>query len=252
MITRDIEAAFDRHRNGRIALHFSGGKDSLCCLYLLKDFWDKLTVVWVNAGACYPETLEQMSVIRKLVPHFLEVKSDQPSVIEKYGFPSDIVPIANAEVGQHLRRVDVKIQPWTSCCWMSLWEPMQLKMVELGVTLVIRGQKKSDYRTAPIKSGHVEKGIEYLFPLEDWTHDDCLEFLKENNVQIPSWYEWSETSLDCWDCTACLDERIKEISNLKWKHPEKWDVVKTRLSIIRKETMRETDLLDNIIGVNHA
>lgn len=250
MTMKTIESVINRHE--RIALHFSGGKDSLCCLYLLKDYWDKIDVVWVNAGASYPETLQQMEAVRQLVPNFVEIKSDQPSVIAKYGFPSDIVPVPNAEVGQHLRPLDVKIQPWTACCWKNLWEPMQNKMKEMGITLIIRGQKNSDYRTAPIKSGYVENGIEYLFPLEHWTHDDCFQFLKNNNIPIPSWYEWADTSLDCWDCTACLDERGKEIANMKTRYPEKWDIVRNRLMLIREESIRELNYIEKMIFAGGA
>lgn len=39
----------DRHE--RVVLFFSGGKDSLTCLLLLRPYWDRLTVCWINTGA---------------------------------------------------------------------------------------------------------------------------------------------------------------------------------------------------------
>jgi len=84
-------------------LQFSGGRDSLACLYLLKEQWNDLTVVWMNAGAPWPQTVEQMEEIKKLVPHFLEITGDVLGQNEAFGIPSDIVPITNSLQGQIAR-----------------------------------------------------------------------------------------------------------------------------------------------------
>lgn len=238
------------HKHDKIALQFSGGKDSLACLYLLKDFWEQIYVVWVNTGACYEETMIQMGEIKKMVPHFVEVKSNQPLDIKNNGFPTDILPVPNSHGGIDVKPLDVKLQPWTACCWSNLWNPMDHAMKELEVTLIIRGQKSSDYRTAPLKSGDVIDGTEYIFPLEQWSNDDCFEYLKSINVEIPSWYKWSDTSLDCWDCTACLDERGKELSNMPKIFPKKWEIVKSRLLLIERESKREMNILGEILNAN--
>ena len=44
---------FNRHE--KIALMFSGGRDSLACLELYRDYLDKMTLIWVNTGANFPE-----------------------------------------------------------------------------------------------------------------------------------------------------------------------------------------------------
>ena len=54
----------DRH--DKIALQFSGGKDSLAVLYLCKEWWNKITVVWLNTGSAFPETIAQMEGIYSL------------------------------------------------------------------------------------------------------------------------------------------------------------------------------------------
>jgi 3'-phosphoadenosine 5'-phosphosulfate sulfotransferase (PAPS reductase)/FAD synthetase len=57
----------ERHKPGKAVLQFSGGKDSLACLLLLRPWWDRLTVMWVNTGAAFPETLELMEAVRSRV-----------------------------------------------------------------------------------------------------------------------------------------------------------------------------------------
>lgn len=229
-------------------LHFSGGKDSLACLYLLKDQWDEITVMWMNAGAPYPETVAQMEKIKALVPHFLEVRSDQSKQIEAHGFPADVVPISNTTFGVHLRPGGALIQSWGSCCGANLWEPLQAATRRLGATTVIRGQRRDDYRTSPIRNGHVEGGVTYLFPIEDWTAADVFRFLEAQKVEIPDSYRWAGTSLDCWNCTAFLDERQRELRNLPKHHPELWPEVDRRLRIIRKAIAQDTAYLDAAIG----
>jgi 3'-phosphoadenosine 5'-phosphosulfate sulfotransferase (PAPS reductase)/FAD synthetase len=77
-------------------LQFSGGKDSLACLFLLREQWDEMTVLWVNAGAAFPETVGLMEKIRALVPHFLEVRTNQPAQVAELGYPVDVLPLRNA------------------------------------------------------------------------------------------------------------------------------------------------------------
>jgi hypothetical protein len=60
----------------------------------------------------------------------------------------------------------VAIQFPFACCAENIWGPMARATVELEATLVIRGQRAREQRRAPIASGHVEDGIEYLFPIE--------------------------------------------------------------------------------------
>lgn len=214
-------------------LQFSGGKDSLACLYLMRPYWDKLIVIWMNSGAAYPETVKQMESIRELVPRFIEVKADQPKHIALHGYPADVVPTAHTSFGAYFRPVGQLIQPWSSCCWANLWAPMQEATLKTGAKIVIRGQRRDEPRPSPIRSGHVENGITYLFPLEDWSEADVFRFLQEEGVSTPESYTWAGTSLDCWSCTAFLDERQQELRNMPNVHPELWPEVKRRLSVIR-------------------
>ena len=74
MCTPDLESLFARH--DRAVLAFSGGKDSLVCLDLCRDYRDKLTLVWVNTGAMFPHMVD---FVRKAAEgfNFVELTSDQ-------------------------------------------------------------------------------------------------------------------------------------------------------------------------------
>jgi phosphoadenosine phosphosulfate reductase len=224
-----IDDVLARHEN--IALQVSGGRDSLACLYLLKPYWDRLTVYWCNTGDAFPETVEIMRRVAKQVPHFVEIDGRQPDVVRGYGLPSDIVPASHTPVGiVGTGGNGPLIQDRYSCCARVFMIPMHERMVQDGITLVIRGQKQADALKAPVRSGHVDLGIEYLFPIEDWTTSDVMAFLKAEGAPIPRFYEMLDGAPDCMTCSAYWENGAARY--LKHYHPEQHAEVQRRLDII--------------------
>lgn len=226
-----MESIFDQHE--RIALQVSGGKDSLACLFLMQPYWDKMTVYWVNTGDAFPETTRIMNLTRGMVPRFVEIDGRQPQVIKMYGYPSDIVPVTNTAFGVACGGDAQLIQDRYSCCARVIMQPMAQRMIEDGITLVIRGQKNSDHLKAPVKSGTVEDGITYLFPIEDWTDQQVFDYLEWVGVTLPRFYETMQTAPDCRTCTAYWDTNSAQY--LKRYHPEHYGEVQRRLGVISAE-----------------
>lgn len=219
------------------ALQFGGGKDSLACLYLLREEWDSILVTWMNTGAAFPETIEQMRGIAKMVPHFMEVRADVLSDHEIRGWPVDVLPISHSEFGRMSSgEREPKLRAWSDCCSANFWFPLHEAMVERGIKKIIRGQRLSEKYKSPIRSGHVVDGIIYEFPLENWTEQQVFDFLKRNGVEIPAYYSELESSLDCWSCTAYLDVKDRQIDYLRKNHPEKYKIVRQRLAKIAEAT----------------
>lgn len=218
-------------------LQFSGGKDSLACLYLLKPQWLTLHVVWANTGAAFPETLEQMQRMRELIPHFHELQTQQN--IEAEGYPVDVLPIAHTRIGQRYEGTAGRLfQSRYTCCGSALWLPMQQFMKTLGAKIIVRGEKRCDQKGSGLTNGAVVDGIEYRFPLADWSDTDVYAYLKEQGVALPPNYGSMSTGLDCWNCTAYLDETGK-LGYLREHHPEKHVVVASVLRDYRHALQRE-------------
>lgn len=245
--TRPIE----RHvaADGVPVLSFSGGKDSTACLTILKPWWDKLTVVWVNTGDAFPETMEIMDRVRPQVGRFVEVRSDQAAQTEANGWPSEIVPTAMTHLGRlldgHARPI---VQPYFSCCGDNIWTPLAKAFKDLGATLVIRGQKNADARKAPLASGVELDGVEYWFPLHDWSHDDVFDYLRAEGVVIPAHYEHTETSLDCRHCTAYLYEQVRKMAWLRQAYPEVHAELAWRLRVIKNAATAELANVDRVLN----
>ena len=226
----DIDAVISKH--AKIALQFSGGKDSLACLYLMKPHWERMTVYWLDTGSAYPETVALMNDVRALVPRFERIEGRQPAVIDAFGLPSDLVPVSATPVGGAVSGAALRIQDRYSCCIRSIIEPTHQRMLADGVTLIIRGQKNADRLKAPIKSGHIENGIEYFFPIEDWDDAKVMSFLREQNAPIPRFYEMLNDAPDCLTCSAWWEKG--EGAYRKRYHYQHYQEYQRRLEIIKE------------------
>lgn len=223
-----IKSTIERHE--RIALQFSGGKDSLACLYLIRPFLDKVTVYWLNTGDTFPETLATMKKVRKIAPNFIEVSGNVLAVQKEFGIPSDIVPASGTLIGRMVGHETPLIQDRYSCCLLSSIKPMHERMIADKISLIIRGQRADDSLKAPISSGFVEAGIEYLFPIEDWSSGQVIKYLREQDAPIPRFYQMLDEAPDCMTCSAWWEKGAAKY--LKRYHHEQYTEVQRRLDII--------------------
>lgn len=227
----DTKEIVDRHE--RIALQLSGGRDSIACLYLMKPYWDRLTVYWLDAGAAYPETVAFMRDIEKEVPRFVRIQGQQPQMIEQWGMPTDILPASATPMGVTGSGGGTLMQDRYSCCLRSIMLPMHAKMIEDGITLIVRGQKNADRLKSVLRSGDVENGIEYLFPIEDWDTRKVMTYLREQKAPIPRFYEMLNSAPDCMTCTAYWEEGAMHY--LHRYHHEQFKENRERLDVIRQQ-----------------
>jgi 3'-phosphoadenosine 5'-phosphosulfate sulfotransferase (PAPS reductase)/FAD synthetase len=241
-----MDEFFARHE--KVALMFSGGKDSLACLAMARPYWDRLTVVWINAGNPYPETVELMESIRQLVPKFVEVRGDQKEFIATHGHPVDILPLSMTPMGRLIRRVDgPKVCAYTDCCRANMWTPAARYLAGQRFTGAIRGDKNSDVQRPPVKSGDTVNGVEMLFPLESMTDEMVLALVE---CLLPSYGRGIKTSLDCMNCTAYLHHNKERIAELKTTYPEVHAEVIEVLNAVRNEVAGQyIDITSIVLGL---
>jgi 3'-phosphoadenosine 5'-phosphosulfate sulfotransferase (PAPS reductase)/FAD synthetase len=243
-----LAALMDQHQT--IVLQFSGGKDSTACLHLLRPWWDKLHVVWVNPGAPYPEMIEQMDYMRTLVPHFHEVVGNQPEWVKQFGYPVDVAPLWHSNWGQSMReKPTTRFHPFIDCCSANLWNPLAQAVVDLGATLVVRGQKIGDPMVSKYPNGYVENGVTYAFPIHDWNDADVFAYLEREGAYVPRQYaEGADSSFDCWNCCAYGSHNAQRFDHMQRHHPVMWATMKPVLADLRTALKQDTEWLDQIKG----
>lgn len=250
MIEPAVFDAFDRHE--RIAIQFSGGADSTAMLWLLRPLWARATVYWLNTGDNLPEAAAWVSLVRQVVPNFVEVASPREQVIAMHGMPADAVPSVSTPGGRMVGGPVPALQDRLDCCYRSLMLPLHERMIRDRVSLLVRGQKDSDEMKSPIRSGEVIDGFEVLYPLESWSHDDVMAFLRANELPILPVYHHGKNLPDCVTCPAWTDDRRAAL--LAERHPDLARKYRNNLMTVRAgiaAALANMDAeLEQLLGVN--
>lgn len=225
----DIAKVLDRHE--RIALQFSGGKDSLACLYLLLGRLGEITVYWCDSGDTFPEVRAYMDQMAAVIPNFVRIEGQQPAVVKADGWPSEVVPVTYTSWGQAVSgEKPFKVQDRHLCCLNSLNLPTHARMVADSITLIIRGQRRDEAMKSLVQSGDVIDGIEYLFPIEDWTEADVMDYLDRQEAPKLPFVAAGKHSLECLHCTGYRDHGQE--AYLKEYHPEALKEYRRRIKLI--------------------
>lgn len=212
---------------------FSGGKDSLLVLMMLKDQLAHINVVFVNTGKNFPEALSFIDTIKSVCPKFIELKSDRDYDWQQYGMPSDLIPqrYTQAAIDNNAKSGFI-LQSVFSCCYKNIMLPVAHLAEALGSTMIIRGSKVADSLHDKHHTGSKVGKVTIYDPIENLTDYQVLEALKTFNIDIPDYYSFQETSLDCMDCTGFLDTASDRLALLKKGYPEEYKSTKANIEKI--------------------
>jgi 3'-phosphoadenosine 5'-phosphosulfate sulfotransferase (PAPS reductase)/FAD synthetase len=200
-----------------IALAFSGGKDSMACLHLMRDVID--CAIYIDTGYTYPET-ELMVHYASNIVHLHRVCVDRKAQNDREGIPAEIVPVDWTRLGQEVGgKKSIKLQSYLGCCWDNISWPLISTAKKLGVTQLIVGQREQDWKKAPVGMFSVIEGIERVQPINDWTTEDVIRYL-ETKMDIPPHYFMEHSSLDCYDCPAYSQSTKDRVAWTKIHYPD--------------------------------
>jgi len=197
-------------------LALSGGKDSMACLFLMKDKLDG--AIYVDTGYSYPETHAMIALAETMLPVH-RVLVDRDANLRRNGIPADVVPVEWTPTGQAITSSKPYfIQASLQCCFDNLSRPLLDKAKSLGATHIVYGQRNEETHKSPARNGVVFEGMTRVHPIEGWTRDAVLAFLKQY-MEIPEHFRLNHSSLDCYDCPAYQRASKDRHAWTKERHP---------------------------------
>lgn len=238
----DIHAALTRHQ--RVAFQFSGGRDSLAALYLMRAYWDRMRVYHLDAGDQFPELRAVVDAVNQWVP-ITRIKTSAPAWRAVHGIPSDLVPVDNTPMGQMLSGRFQRIANRNECCWANLMQPMHQRMLADGITLIVRGVRADEFLgEMPTRSGWTGEGLEMLYPIEHWSAQEVDDYIAVHELPVAPFYaQGMKEAPECMGCTAWWTDGKAQY--LRQHHPDKWHEVRLGLGVIRAEAVRQLATLDD-------
>jgi phosphoadenosine phosphosulfate reductase len=235
----------DKH--DKIALAASGGKDSLACVYLLRDQLDRITVYHVDTGDELPEVRDAVAHVEAMAPHFVRVTTDVAGWIAANGLPSDLVPHTAHQLGQVRGEGYIRLAARYDCCRANRAGALIDRIKADGNTMLIAGVRRDDMRVMPAHDGDDMDGIEAFYPIETWNTTDVLAYLERVGAPLPAFYPHLEHGVDCAHCPAWWSEQRG--AYLRRFHPELYREYQGRLRTIVGEIRGPLQLLVKEAGL---
>ena len=265
-----------------VYVSFSGGKDSTVLLHLVREVYPDVEAVFVNTGLEYPEIqrfVKTFDNVRILYP-----KKTFKQVICEYGYPMISKEVSqvisdyrkNKETGKisyRMKRldgtlkdkngnkslfccekykpiVDTDFQLSNKCCDIMKKAPLHLfeKEYEKKPIIATMTEDSRARETAWLNTGCNVFDSKYQMskPMSFWTNQDVLQYIKENNIKIPSVYgdicndkngqlafddcacKLYTTGCDRTGCIFCgfgahLEKGEGRFQRLKRTHPKQYD-----------------------------
>jgi phosphoadenosine phosphosulfate reductase len=234
-LRRTISDRMEAH--DRIALSFSGGKDSLACVFLCKSYFERITIYHVDTGDYLPEQRAVVDEVEAEFPYkFVRIQTDVSSWISQNGLPSDLIPHSSHPFGILTGAARTKLVSRHDCCYHNMMLPLYARVIEDKCTMLIRGTKAVDMRLLPVKDGDRVGDVEFCYPLQDWTDEQVLNYLRLCGVTPSRIYEHLDHGLSCATCPAWWSEHRG--AYLKQFHP----------ALFRKYDTRLQQIIDEIAG----
>jgi 3'-phosphoadenosine 5'-phosphosulfate sulfotransferase (PAPS reductase)/FAD synthetase len=234
----------------RVVMQHSGGRDSIAVYRLLEPVLDRLAVIWLNSGDLFPEVVEYMGRVKARTPYFKEIRSNTQESIRKSGWPVDVLPIDYTDFGQRCtERKPIRLRSYLECCMENISLPMHEFVTSSRVTLVIRGNRKVESHRTPAGNGAVVEGVQYVYPIWDWSDDDVVDYLRRVGEEITPRLTMGHSSLDCMSCTAFTNHSLPRMKYIKEYHPLVFSRLKGVFNQIEDATTRESSGLKEILSM---
>ncbi|GAJ13832.1 unnamed protein product, partial [marine sediment metagenome] len=199
----------------KLVAAFSGGKDSLAVLHIVRQYYSQVAVCFNDAGVEYPETVAYVKQIAKdwnlnlvITPFYKKTFWD---CVEQYGFPE--------KTKSHFK--DRGKQQKAKCCYYLKEMPMKLAIRENGWLGMFTGTTAVESRIRMFVAQ--QKGMCYhvkhyncckINPILWWTEKEVWDYIKQEGIPYNPLYDIGAHRVGCMPCTAYLnwEEQLSKLN----------------------------------------
>jgi len=204
--TAIIAHHFIEFNKDKLVVAFSGGKDSLVVLHIVRQYYPQVAVCFNDTGIEYPETKAFIKQIAKDWDLNLITTSYYKKTfwdcVEQYGFPE--------KTKSHFK--DRGKQYKAKCCYYLKEMPMRLAIRENGWLGMFTGTTAVESQKRMFVAH--QKGICYhtkhynlckINPILWWTQEEVWDFIRKENLPYNRLYDIGARRVGCMPCTAYLN-----------------------------------------------
>lgn len=219
----------------RVAVAFSGGKDSLVALHLALQIKPDIPVVFVNTGIEFPESLEYTRQLAKdwnLNFHEANAKVNFWRLTEEQGIP--VAGRGNTTFMRDLsEKADVKLS--NSCCHRMKETPARQFYREHDIEGTVTGLRVSESLMRKLNFadyGALRYSSTYRtlisWPLYAWLDEDIANYIEKNNLPRNPIYEMGYKRVGCWACLQDMFYKDSRLFTLQEQHPNMYKTIRKK------------------------
>jgi phosphoadenosine phosphosulfate reductase len=180
-----------RHFHPRLLMATAFGAEGCCIIHLLADVEPTTTVINLETGYQFPETLALRERIK-----------DRYGIEVEYVRPELTVAEYEAEHGGplHVHRPD-------QCCHDRKVLPLRRALERLRPRAwisAIRKDQTADRAVAGVVQWDAKFNLVKVNPLLNWTKKDVWKFITDHDVPYNPLHDQNYPSIGCWPCTRAV------------------------------------------------
>lgn len=217
----------------KVAVAFSGGRDSLVALHLVRQRRPDVQVVFVNTGIEFPETI---TYVRKLAKewrinlHEARPKRNFWKLARERGLP--IGGRGNGFFMKDLaQKADVKLA--NACCNQLKITPARQFYSEVGTEGVVTGlrvdeslMRKLNFADYGALRFSRDYGTLVAWPLYAWLQPDIDAYVARHTLPLNPIYGMGHQRVGCWSCMHDMLYPDSRLFKLKETHPGMYHTLK--------------------------
>ncbi len=226
-VLRTLLAATDK-----VAVAFSGGRDSLVALHLMLQIKPDIPVMLANTTIEFPESL---AYVRQLAKdwnlNFFETKTHANfwKLAEEQG-----IPVAGRGNTTFMRELSQKagVKLSNSCCRRLKETPARQFYREHGIEGVVTGLRVSEslmrkMNFADYGALRYSKTYNTLvsWPLYAWQDQDITDYIEANNLPMNPLYGMGYQRVGCWACLQDMFYKDSRLFTLQQQHPQMYNTI---------------------------